>query len=129
MVYLLSLSQPKAQRPALRPSRVLACDNLVARYGLTRSTPRKQEASMPEKRGVSIHFNDGSKVTLDFPKQSANEAAAQMKLEDVLKKRYVMFEADGALYLVPFENVKYIQLHPAPEKVPGHTYIKEATVV
>ena len=84
---------------------------------------------MPEKRGVSIHFNDGSKVTLDFPKQSPNEAAAQLKFEDVLKKRYVMFEADGALLLIPFENVKYIQLYPAPDKVSGHTYIREATVV
>jgi len=84
---------------------------------------------MPEQRGVSIFFNDGSKVSLDFPKQSANEAAAQMKLEDVLKKRYIMFEADGTLLLIPFENVKYIQLHPAPEKVPGHTYIKDATAV
>jgi hypothetical protein len=84
---------------------------------------------MQEQRGVSIFFNDGSKVSLDFPKQSANEAAAQMKLEDVLKKRYIMFEADGTLLLIPFENVKYIQLHPAPQKVPGHTYIREATVV
>lgn len=84
---------------------------------------------MTEKRGVSILFNDGSKVTLDFPKQSPNEAAAFMKLEDVLKKRYVMFEADGALMLIPFENVKYIQVYPAPDKVPGHTYIKDATVV
>lgn len=84
---------------------------------------------MPEKRGVSIHFNDGSKITLDFPKQSANDAAAQMKLDDVLKKRYVLFEADGALLMIPFENVKYIQLYPAPDKVPGHTYIKDATAV
>jgi hypothetical protein len=52
-----------------------------------------------------------------------------MKLEDVLTKRYVMFEADGTLLLIPFENVKYIQLSPAPEKVPGHTHIKEATIV
>lgn len=84
---------------------------------------------MTEKRGVSIVFNDGSKVTLDFPKQSPNEAAAHMKLEDVLKKRYVMFEADGALMLIPFENVKYIQVYPAPDKVPGHTYIKDATAI
>lgn len=84
---------------------------------------------MTEKRGIAIFFNDGSKVSLDFPKQSANEAAAQMKLEDVLKKRYMMFEADGALMLIPFENVRYIQLYPAPEKVPGHTYIKDATVI
>jgi len=96
---------------------------------LISSAAEKQEASMTEKRGVSIFFNDGSKITLDFPKQSPNEAAAFMKLEDVLKKRHVMFEADGALMLIPFENVKYIQVYPAPDKVPGHTYIKDATVI
>lgn len=84
---------------------------------------------MQEKRGISIFFNDGSKLTLDFPKQSLNEAAAQMKLDDVLKKRYIMFEADGAFLMIPFENVKYFQVYPAPEKVPGHTYLKDATVV
>jgi hypothetical protein len=28
-------------------------------------------------------------------------------------------EADGALVLIPFENVKYLQVYPAPKKLPG----------
>ena len=83
---------------------------------------------MQDKRGVTIFFNDGSKLSLDFPKQSANEAVAMMKLDDVLKKRYMLFEADSTFLMVPFENVRYVQLYPAPEKVQGHTYIKGATI-
>jgi hypothetical protein len=30
--------------------------------------------------------------------------------------------------MVPFENVKYVQVYPAPADVPGHTYIKGASV-
>ena len=79
-------------------------------------------------RGVTVHFNDGSKLSLAFPKQTDNKAAAQLKLDDVLKKRYVLFEADETLLLIPFENVKYLQLYPAPQEVPGHAYIKDASL-
>ena len=84
---------------------------------------------MPDKRGVTIHFNDGSKLSVDFPAQSANEAAAALKLDDVLKKRYILMEAEGTLLMIPFENVRYVQLYPAPRSIPDHTYIKGASVV
>jgi hypothetical protein len=77
-------------------------------------------------RGVTVHFTDGTRLSLSFPKQTESEVAARFKLDDVLKKRYVLFEADETLLLIPFENVKYLQLYPAPGNVPGHTYIKDA---
>jgi hypothetical protein len=40
----------------------------------------------------------------------------------------MLFEAESTLLLVPFENVKYLQFYPAPQNVPGHTYIKGATI-
>ena len=83
---------------------------------------------MTDQRGLTIHFTDGTKMSLDFPKQTDNEAAAALKLEDVLKNRYVIFEAESTMLLVPFENVKYLQLYPAPQSVPGHTYVKGASV-
>jgi hypothetical protein len=83
---------------------------------------------MQDKKGVTIFFNDGSKLSLDFPKQTANEAAQMLKLDDVLKKRYMLFEADSTFLMIPFENVRYVQLYPAPEKVQGHTYIKGASI-
>jgi hypothetical protein len=83
---------------------------------------------MKDQRGLTIHFNDGSKISLEFPKQTENEAAAALKLEDVLRNRYVMFEAESTLLLVPFENVKYLQLYPAPANVQGHTYIKGTSI-
>jgi len=83
---------------------------------------------MKDQRGLTIYFNDGSKLSLDFPKQSPNEAAAMMKLDDVLKKRYMLFEADSTFLMIPFENVRYVQLYPAPDSVQGHTYIKGASM-
>jgi hypothetical protein len=83
---------------------------------------------MKDKRGLTIYFNDGSKISLDFPKQSPNEAAAMLKLDDVLKKRYMLFEADSTFLMITFENVRYVQLYPAPDSVHGHTYIKGASI-
>lgn len=82
---------------------------------------------MADQRGVTIFFNDSTKLSLTFPKQTPNEVAAMLKLDDVLKKRYMLFEADSTLLMIPFENVRYVQLYPAPDALQGHTYIKGAT--
>ena len=81
------------------------------------------------KRGLTIFFNDGSKLSLDFPGQSPNEAAAALKIDDVLKKRMLVLEADSTCMMIPFENVRYIQLYPAPNNILNHTYIKGASVL
>lgn len=83
---------------------------------------------MKDQRGITIFFNDGSKISLDFPKQTPNEHVAALKLDDVLKKRYMLFEADSTFLMIPFENVRYVQVYPAPAEVPGHTYIKGASI-
>ena len=84
---------------------------------------------MNDKRGITIFFNDGSKLSMDFPRQSPNEVAAAMKLDDVLKNRYMLFEVDSTFMMIPFENVRYVQVYPAPAAVPGHTYIKGASII
>ena len=83
---------------------------------------------MPDKRAVTVYFTDGSSLSLDFPRQTANESAAALKLEEVLKKRQLLVEADGALLMIPFDNVKYIQLYPVPKDAPNIDWIKDATV-
>ena len=83
---------------------------------------------MKDTRGITIHFNDGSKVSMDFPRQTPSEIAAMLKLNDMLKKRYMLFEADSTFMMVPFENVKYVQVYPAPAEIPGQTYIKGANI-
>jgi len=83
---------------------------------------------MTDQRGLTIHFTDGTRMSLAFPKQTESETAAALKFDDVLKNRYMLFEAENTLLLVPFENVKYLQLYPAPKNVQGHTYVKGASI-
>ena len=73
---------------------------------------------MPNKRELTIHYMDGSSMKIDFPVQTPSESAQVIKLKEALAARHLVVEADGALLIVPFENIKYIQAYPAPAKLP-----------
>jgi len=47
-----------------------------------------KETRMKDQRGITIHFNDGSKMSLDFPRQASNEADQRLKLAS-LETRWV----------------------------------------
>jgi len=80
---------------------------------------------MPEQRRLIIHFVDGSKKLLEFPQQVA-DASVAAKLQEALEARHLVIEADGALVIIPFENIRYLQAYPAPKKLPAYA-IKGAT--
>jgi hypothetical protein len=73
-----------------------------------------------EQRRMIIHFTDGSRKVLEFPQQIAStDASLAARLQEMLEARNLTIEADGALVVIPLENVKYIQSYPAPKKLPG----------
>ena len=75
---------------------------------------------MSEKRGLIIYFLDGTKKVLEFPQQVADgDVAAAAKLKEALEARHLVIQAEGALAVIPFENVKYLQIYPAPKKLPA----------
>jgi len=73
------------------------------------------------KRGMLIHFMDGSKKLLEFPPQLAEgDATAAAKIKEALEARHLVLEADGAMIVIPFEAVKYVQIYPSPKKLPAY---------
>ena len=76
---------------------------------------------MPERRGLTIYFVDGTKIKLDYPRQAASEGATMIKLKEILASRQLLAEVDGVLLVFPFENIKYLEAHPAPAKLPEYT--------
>ena len=82
---------------------------------------------MAAERRLIIHFTDGSKKTLEFPQQVADaDATLTARLKEALEARHLVVEADGALIVIPFENIRYLQAYPAPKKLPSYA-IKGAT--
>ena len=74
---------------------------------------------MTEPRRLIIHFVDGTKKLLEFPQQVAEDTMAA-RLEEALASRHLVVEADGALVVIPFENIRYLQAYPAPKKLPRY---------
>lgn len=70
-----------------------------------------------EKRGMRIHFVDGTSLVVSFPPQRANRAGREILMDEILKRRMIMIAADGAVHFIPFDNVKYISVYPAPEEL------------
>jgi len=61
-------------------------------------------------RVLTLHFIDGSKLAFDFPEQTANEAARQIKLADFMTSKHLVVEAEGSVMVFPVANIKYIAL-------------------
>lgn len=78
-------------------------------------------------RGITIYFMDGSKMSVDFPKQVGNDEYIPMRAERVLEKDLLFIEVDGAVLGIPFANIKYFQIYPAPSKLPDFV-IKGASI-
>jgi len=51
------------------------------------------------KRGLTIYFCDSTKLNIEFPPQTANETAAMLKLEEILKERQIIATVDGAVLI------------------------------
>jgi hypothetical protein len=83
------------------------------------------------KRGLTIHFTDGSKVSYTFTKQTDDPAAMRVRLTEALKSPFLMIAADGVLTAIPMANIKAIQLPIDSDRefaaLPG-TVIRDATL-
>jgi hypothetical protein len=77
---------------------------------------------------MRIHFVDGTTLTVAFPPQRANQAGREILFDDIVKRRMLTIAADGALHVIPFENVKYVSVAPAPDELDARI-IQGATFV
>lgn len=75
---------------------------------------------MPISVTGTIIFMDGSKLSLRWPRQAGTEATTiAASIKRALEADRILAEVDGNLFVIPIRNVKYIQVTPAPEKLPG----------
>ena len=82
---------------------------------------------MAVKRFLTIHFNDGSKLSVTFPQQSDSFSQIASRVQKALDSNQLAIEIDGELFVIPMNNVKYLQVNPAPEKLPD-TVIRNGAI-
>ena len=67
----------------------------------------------------TIYFMDKTKMTLRWPRQAGNDP---IEIAATIKKAFesdkIMAEVEGRLVIIPVRNVKYIEVSPAPQKLP-----------
>lgn len=71
-----------------------------------------------EKRYLTIHFNDGSKMVIDFPQQHGDPQIVASRLKEIMHAKQLMLEIDDTIVAIPLSSVKYIQAYPAPQTLP-----------
>jgi hypothetical protein len=82
---------------------------------------------MSNERGMTIHFMDGAKLELSFPRQVKTDDAVTLRLDKIVTHQGLLVEADSGLIMIPFGNIRYLEVHPAPGKLPDYA-IKAATL-
>jgi len=73
---------------------------------------------MASDRFLTIHFIDGSEMSVTFPKQGGNPLLLAKRVQQAIDSSQLALELDGQLFVVPMSNVKYLQLSPSPGELP-----------
>jgi hypothetical protein len=73
---------------------------------------------MAPKRFLTIHFIDGSKLSMTFPQQTGDFNQIASRVQKALDANQLAIEIEDELFVIPMNNVKYLQVNPAPEKLP-----------
>jgi hypothetical protein len=74
---------------------------------------------MNDDRQLVIHFNNGSKMEVLFPKQVKDSTAGVLEgMKRVMEADKLAIEADGRLLVIPWASVQHIDLTPVPPALP-----------
>lgn len=73
---------------------------------------------MSKDRRITIYFTDGSDLQFDFPTQIDDPSQVGTMVRKALAQNQLVLEVEGAMYAVPYANVKYVRVSPCPEKLP-----------
>lgn len=69
-------------------------------------------------RTLIVRYMDGTEQLYLFPGQDADPFTMAERIQEVLKARHLLLEVEGRLVIIPFQNVKAIEVSPPPEKLP-----------
>jgi len=73
---------------------------------------------MANKRFLTIHFTDGSNLSVIFPKQMDDLHQIASRVQKALDANQLAIEIGDELFVIPMNNIKYMQVTPRPEKLP-----------
>lgn len=67
-----------------------------------------------------IRFMDETFMNLAWPQQGGDDPVSLISnVRKALELDRLVVEVEGDLFVIPIRNVKYVQITPAPSKLPG----------
>lgn len=85
---------------------------------------------MQEKVRLVVFFTDGSNLEFEFSRDSEIDSSrAVANVRKALEKDKVSIEVDGDLFVIPMNNVRYVQVAPAPPDLPSDAVIRHARLI
>jgi len=89
----------------------------------------KQDKKLMGRRYVKLFFTDATNIAFSFEKQGGDDLATlSANVKKAIEANRLTIEAEGCLFVIPFENVKYILVSPSPEALPTGV-IRNAAIV
>ena len=76
---------------------------------------------------LKIHYTDGSKMLVEYIREEEVSSIAT-RIEKAIESNEVLIELEDRLLVVPLNNLKYIEITPAPPKLPKFT-IRHARLI
>lgn len=75
---------------------------------------------MAKQANAVIHFMDGTKISIEYPKQAGEDPATiASNVKKALDRDKIVVEVDGSLLVIPVANIKYIAITPPPDVLPA----------
>ncbi len=76
---------------------------------------------------LKIHYTDGSEMQVEYVRKEEVSNIAT-RIEKAIESNEVLIELEDRLLVVPLNNLKYIEVVPAPPKLPKFT-IRHARLI
>jgi hypothetical protein len=76
----------------------------------------------------TISFVDGDQLKVEWAKQEDASIRARSIMEKILANENFAIELEGRLVMIPLQNVRTIEVRPAPDKLP-ETVVRGARIV
>lgn len=70
-----------------------------------------------------LHFTDGQRLALRFPQQSDDPGEVARGIRKQMESPVISIEVDGDLLIIPRASIKYLQISPAPMRLPETTVL------
>jgi hypothetical protein len=67
---------------------------------------------------ITIHFIDGEILKLSVTPTDAKMIGVSDDIERALQRNAMAVEIDNKLKIIPYDNVRYVDIDPAPDGLP-----------